>query len=102
MNMKELSTQEKIVAAYKKGFDAGKRRGKEGSRFPDGVDWHIVGITCDCGQDICPVADNADEDIKLNELLDEWRGKPCGVCKKFYRLYIEEGNMASKRKEKTV
>lgn len=91
----ENKIQERVRRAYQSGYEHGKKA-KE-TEYPDGVDWHIVGITCDCGQEVCPVADNAGEDIKLYELLAEYRGKKCEVCGKFYRLPVEEGTMASKK-----
>lgn len=66
------------------------------TKFPDGIDWHILGIDCKCGQDILPVADNAGEDINLYEKMEEYRGKKCEGCNSYFKLIVEEGNMASK------
>lgn len=97
--MKDLTQQEKVERAYQSGFKAGKRRGEEGEKYVNGVDWRILGVTCDCGQEIIPCADEMDEDIVYWERRKEYQGQKCEVCDKFYRIVTEEGNMASKRKK---
>lgn len=61
------------------------------SRFEKGIDWNIVGINCNCQQEVMPVADELGEDINLNELLNEYRGKKCNDCGEAYRLLVEKG-----------
>jgi len=90
--------------SYELGYQIGLKRGKEGDKFPDGVDWHIIGTHCNCTDETIPVADNAGEDInlyeKLNYLKRELYKEPCEVCGKHVRVFYVEGNMASKRKAK--
>lgn len=90
---------------YKKGFAAGKKRGEEGSKYPDGVDWHVIGTSCDCMHEVIPVADNAGEDIFLYEKLAELREmykEKCEDCGKSVKIFYEDGNMASKRAAETL
>lgn len=88
--------------AYKNGYEAGLKRGKEGTAFPDGVDWHIIGTECDCMTQTLPVADNAGEDINLYEEMNELRREPCENCGKYLKVFYEDGNMASKKNPAAV
>ena len=96
-----MKAEQAILKAFNEGYRKGFKRGAEGSAFPDGVDWHIIGTLCDCQSEVIPVADNAGEDIKLYEKLDELRNEiykdKCETCHKFVKVFYEEGNMASKR-----
>lgn len=97
--MEKTKQQVATESAYKAGYNAGKRRGEEGPKFENGVDWHVLGVNCDCGQEIIPCADEAGEDIVLYERMAEYRGKKCENCSKYFRMVVEDGNMASKRAE---
>jgi hypothetical protein len=94
----DKNKSDELAVAYRKGYEAGKKH-KE-TKFPDGVDWHIIGTRCDCQEEIIPVADNAGEDIYLYEKLDklkEMYKDKCDGCHKFVKIFHVEGNMASKK-----
>ncbi len=98
--MQKDNIQERVRRAYQSGWDAGLKRGKEGEKFPDGVDWHIIAVDCDCGQEQLPTADNAGEDINLYEQLEELKRdnkEKCSGCGKHKKIFFIDGNMASKK-----
>lgn len=96
----ENPIQERVRRAYQSGYDRGLKRGEEGTKYPDGVDWHIIGTSCDCTNEVLPVADNAGEDIFLHEELKELREmykEKCTHCGEHTKIFYEDGNMASKK-----
>ena len=72
---------------------------KKETKFPDGVQWHVVSAQCDCAIETIPVADNFGEDINLYETLGEFRGKHCEVCKRPYKVIYEKGNSFQNTKD---
>jgi hypothetical protein len=95
--------KEEAREAWKAGYAAGLKRGQEGEKFPQGVDWHIIGTECDCQHEVLPVADNAGEDINLYEEMKYLREvtykDKCEGCGKWVKIFYEDGNMASKKHE---
>lgn len=99
--MKE-TIEERVRRAYQSGYHDGLKRSKEGEKFPDGVDWHIIAVECDCVQEQLPTADNAGEDVNLYEKLDKLKHDnkdKCSGCGKHKKIFYIDGNMASKRED---
>ncbi len=89
--------QERVKRAYQSGFGNGLQRGMGGEKYPDGIDWHIIGTSCICMTQTLPVADNAGEDIFLFEEMSRLRENKCDGCGKYRKVFYEDGNMASKK-----
>lgn len=92
-----MNKRDEVQNAYRKGFHAGKKSANPERTFENGVDWRILGVNCDCGQQIIPCADDFGEGSKYWETRQEFHGKECDSCGKRYTFVTEEGNMASKR-----